>query len=88
MAAERQSDRMASEMEVCMKQRRGIEFLYDEEMAHTNIHLHLLNVYGDQAADARTVRQQVVHFNSGNSDSGYDSEDFYGCGIQVLVQSG
>lgn len=79
---------MAPDVKVHMKQRRGIEFLYDEEMAHTNIHLHLLNVYGDQAADARTVRQQVAHFNSGNSDSGYDSEDFYGCGIQVLVQSG
>ena len=48
MAAEGQSDRMVSDMEVHMKQRCGIEFLHAEKMAPIDIHLHLLNVYGVQ----------------------------------------
>ena len=38
MAAEGQSDRMVSDMEVCKKQRGGIEFLHVEEMVLTDIH--------------------------------------------------
>ena len=48
MAAEGQSDKMAYDMEVHMKQRWVIDFLYMEEMAPTDIHWHLLNIYGDK----------------------------------------
>ena len=48
MAAQRQSDKMVSDVDVCRKQRCGIEFLHVEKMAPTDIHLCLLNVYGDQ----------------------------------------
>ena len=34
MAAEGQSDRMASDMEVCMKQRGGTEFFHDGKKWH------------------------------------------------------
>ena len=37
-------------------------------MAPTDIHLHLLNIYGDQTVDISKVRQWVVHFNSGDSN--------------------
>ena len=36
MAAEGQSDKMASDMEVCLKQRCGIEFLHAEKKASTD----------------------------------------------------
>jgi len=51
MAAEGQSDRMASDTEVQMNQRYVIEFLHVEKMAPFDIHQHLLNVYGDQTVD-------------------------------------
>ena len=60
MAAEGQSGRMVSDMEVCMKQRCGIKLTVDS-------HWHLLNVYGDQTVGASTVRQWVECFSSGNS---------------------
>ena len=47
MAAEEQSDKMASDMEVHMKQRCVIEFLHAEKMAPTDVHWGLLNIYGD-----------------------------------------
>jgi len=37
MAAEGQSDRMVSDMEMCMKQRCGTEFLYVEQIALLDI---------------------------------------------------
>jgi len=37
-------------------------------MALIDIHQHLLNIYGDQTMDMRTVRQWVVHFSSTDSD--------------------
>ena len=67
MAAEGQSDRMASDMEVWMKQMCLIEFLYEEKMALIDIHQHLLNVDGDQAVDVSTVGWWVVHSSSGDS---------------------
>ena len=67
-AAERQSGRMASDMEAHMKQRCVTEFLHVEKMAPTDIHQHLLNIYGDQTVDVSTVRQWVVCFSSGDSD--------------------
>ena len=47
MTAEGQSDKMAPDMEVRMKQRCVIEFLYAEKIAPNDIHRRLLNVYGD-----------------------------------------
>jgi len=37
-AAEGQSDKMAPDMEVCMKQRRVTEFLHAENTASTDVH--------------------------------------------------
>ena len=45
---------------LCMKQRCVIK--HTEKMTPTDIHLHLLNVYGDQTMDVSTVRQWVMHF--------------------------
>ena len=64
MAAEGQSDRTASNVEVQMKQRCGNEFLHAETIAPIDFHLHLLSIYGDHTVDVSTVRQWVVHFNS------------------------
>jgi len=38
MAAEEQSDKMASDMEECTNQRCATEFLFEEKMAPTDIH--------------------------------------------------
>jgi len=46
MAAEGHSDRMASDVEVCMEQRRIAEFLQVEKVAL--IHWYMLNVDGHQ----------------------------------------
>ena len=56
MTAGGQSDKMASDMEVCMKQIYVIEFLHVEKIARMDIHQRLLNVYGDQTEDMSTVR--------------------------------
>ena len=56
MAAERQSDTMASDMEVRIKQRCVMEFLHTEKIELIDIHEHLLNVYGDQTMNVSTVR--------------------------------
>ena len=50
MAAEEQAD-----MEVCMKQRHGTEFLCAEKMASTDFYQCLLNVYGDLRVNVSTV---------------------------------
>ena len=60
MAAEGQPDRMASDTEVCLKQRFVIEFLHVEKMAPTDIHGHLLNIYGDQTVEWWVVCLAVV----------------------------
>ena len=64
-----QSESMASDMEVYMKQRCVIDFLHAEKMAFIDIYWHLLNAYGDQAVDVGTVRWWVVCFSSGDSNS-------------------
>lgn len=62
---------MASDIEVCVKQRGSIEFLHAEKkekekkIASINIHVSLLNVYGHQPADTRAVRG--VHISRGSS---------------------
>ena len=62
MAAEGQTDKMASDMEMHTKRRCIIEFLHAEKMAPTDIHRHLVNVYGDQKVEVSTVRWWVVRF--------------------------
>lgn len=47
IAAEGQSHKKASDMEVHLKERHGIEFLHMEKMAPTDICGCLLNIYGD-----------------------------------------
>jgi len=61
MATEVQSDKMVSDMELCMKQ-RYITFLHVEKIVPIDIHQCLVNVNGDQIVDLSTVRQWVVHF--------------------------
>jgi len=68
MTAGGQSDKMAYDMEVRMKQRCVIEFLCEEKIAPNDIHRRLLNVYGDQTVDVSTVRRWVARFSSGDSD--------------------
>ena len=63
MTAEGQSVKMASDMEVRMKQRCVIEFLHAEKIAPNDIHRRLLNVYGDQTVDVSTVRRWVARFS-------------------------
>ena len=48
MAAEGQSDKMASDVEMYMKKRYGIEFFRVEKIAPTDIHQCLLNGYGGE----------------------------------------
>jgi len=57
VAAERKSDKLVPDFEVCMKQRYGNEFLREELMAASDIHQWLLNVNGHQTVDMNTVRQ-------------------------------
>ena len=57
MAAEGQSEKKVSGMEVSMKQMCGIEFLHEEKIILISIHWCLLNVYEDQTVDESTVRQ-------------------------------
>ena len=68
MAAEGQSDKMASDMEVQMKQRCVTEFLHAEKMAPIDIHRHLLNIYEDQTVNMSAVRWWVVRFSSGDGN--------------------
>lgn len=58
-AAEGQSDRLVSDIEVSMIQRYRFEFPCAEKMAPIDIHWCLLNIYGDQIVDVRAVRSWV-----------------------------
>ena len=60
MAAEGQSDRLVSDMEVHMKQRCVTEFLHAEINAPIDIHWCLVNVDGDQTVDVSTVRRWCI----------------------------
>jgi len=62
-----QFDRMASDMDMCMKQRSATEFLRAEKITPVDIHRHLLNIYGDQTVHVSTVWWQVVHFSTADS---------------------
>ena len=65
-----QSDQIMSDMEACLKQRCGVEFLHAEKIAPTDVHECLLNISGDETVDLSTVRWWVVCFSSGDSGSG------------------
>lgn len=54
MAAEGQSDKMASDVEVRMKQRGDIEFLHVGAVAPTDDHQCLLSTDGYQPVDERS----------------------------------
>ena len=56
MAAEGQSDRMVSDMEVRMKQKCVTEFQHAENRAPIDIHQHLSNACRDQNVDLSTVK--------------------------------
>ena len=60
IAAEGQSDEVASGMEMCMKQRCGIKFLYVEKIAPIDVQWCLLNACGDRTVDVSTVMVGVV----------------------------
>jgi len=70
MAAEGQSDRTVSDMEVCLKPTCATEFLHAEK---NDTHQHLLNISGDQTVDVNAVRWWVVRFSSGDRDSAVSS---------------
>jgi len=69
MAAEEQSDKIVSDIEVQMKQRCGIKFIHVKKIAHIDIHQCLLNVDGDQRVNESRPRWWMVHFSSGDKNS-------------------
>jgi len=69
MVAERQSDRMAPDEEVHLKQKCVPECLPKEKLAPIVIHQHFLNIYGDQTADVSTARWWLVDFSSSDSSA-------------------
>ena len=71
MAAEGQCDTTASDMEVHIDQRYGIEFLHVDKSAPIDIHGHPLNNDGDPAVDVSTARRWVVRFSSDDSSSAH-----------------
>lgn len=56
MEAEEWSDQMTSDMEVCLKQRSGTEFIHAENIPFIDIHQRLLDINGDQTGAVSTVR--------------------------------
>jgi len=70
MAAEGQSDKMVSDMEVHMEQSCMTEFLHVEKIAPIDIYQYLLNVDEDKTVDVSTVRQWVVCFSKGDGKGG------------------
>jgi len=69
-AAEGQSVKMMSNMEMWMKQRSVIEFFHAVKMTPIDNHWCSWNTFGDQTVDVSTVRWWVVHFRSGDSNGG------------------
>lgn len=68
MAAEGQSgsesDKMASDIDVLMKQECLIEFQHAENIAPIDIHQRWRNIFGDKAIDISRVRGWVAHFRT------------------------
>ena len=89
MAAEGQSDRIVSDMEVCIEQSCVMEFLYEEKVAFTDIHWCLLSIYRDQTVDGSTVKAGLHGQHSLSNDTiiaavkqwvTSTGADFYECG--------
>jgi len=71
MAAEEQSDKMASDVEACVEQSCGTEFLHVEKIAPIDTHQHLLNIYREQLLYLKTVMWWVLCSVSGSSCTMY-----------------
>ena len=84
MAPEEQSDKMASDMEVHMKERCIIEFPHGEKMAPTDIRWLLLNIYGDQTVNVSTVRWWVACFYSSNNNMNDRLHSWWPCTAVIL----
>ena len=69
MAVEGQSDRMAPDMEVHMKQRCGTELLHAEKTAPIDIHRQLLNIL-EIKLGCEHSEAVVVCFSSGDGGNG------------------
>ena len=86
MAAEVQSDKMASDME-------GVVLIssVQKKIASTDIHQFLLNIYENQTVDVSTVRLWVVHFSNNTITPAVKlwimctDADFCECVMQALV---
>ena len=65
---ERQSDKIAFDMDVHMKQKCVTEFLHMEKIVSIDIHQCLLKVYGDQTVHVSTGGCEVVRFSIGDND--------------------
>jgi len=76
MAAEGQSDKMASDMEVRMKHTHGIEFLHEENMAPINIR-RSLSMWPQWGGDDVIQQWQQCVIS--------DGADFYSHFLQALV---
>jgi len=69
VAAEGQSDKMASDVEEQVKQMCVFEFLRMEKLVPTDIHCCFLNVYKENVY-VSTLRQWVMCCSSSDSNSG------------------
>ena len=86
MAAEGQSGKMMSDMEVQMKQKCVTELRHVEKMSPIDIFQCLLCIYRDQTVDVSTVMWWGVYFSSGDSNSGpHPAIKLYKCAVQVLI---
>lgn len=63
-----QRGKMASDVEVHMKQSYVTEFLHQEKNSTHDIQWCLLMAYGDQPVNVSTARPGVVHSSNGNGD--------------------
>ena len=86
MAAEGQSDKMASHHTHGSTYEAKVWNLQAEKIALIDIHQHLLNVYRHQTVDVSTERQWEVCFSSGDSSVKYKLLlQLYERGMQALV---
>jgi hypothetical protein len=75
---------MESVSDVRSKQRAVIEFLLAENESITNIHRHLMNVYGDMAVDKSTVSCWAKRLASSEQGQGNVSDlPLSGCHQQL-----
>ena len=85
MAAEGQSDKMFSDIDVCMKQRHGTEFLHVGKTAPIDIHQSLLANYGDSGWEQSEVLDCVLQYRQLQQWVISTNADFYKQSVQALV---